>query len=361
MVLVELERTPHRVELGGFQRLAHGFLVLDLALDIAHGGIHQHGGVVGLGGIQRGQAAKFLLEVGDELLVGRVVHVVRPLRRVEHAQHGLAHGLDDVLVRRETGAEQHSLLGQTGRHILLDEVDAQAARQEDEHRVGFGRADLGQLGAVVQLVQRGVGLHGHFTLEVTLEAGQGVLARGVVGGDQGDLLEALVLHDLANGLVHVVVLVRRAEEVGVALRTGVLRRAGVGADVEGLVLERGGAHGQHQVGEHQAGHEIDLVALDQALGGLLGHVGALLVVGHDHFGRQATELAAGVLDRQLETVTDVHAQAGTGARQGAEQADLHVVGSVGGGSQQGCGHGAGEQQGLRQARFQHRLHGRPFR
>jgi hypothetical protein len=56
--------------------------------------------------------------------------------------------------------------------------------------------------------------------------------------------------------------------------------------------------------------------------------GLMLVVGHDHFGGQATELAAGVLDGQLEAVTDVHAQTRAGARQRAQQAHLDVVGGM---------------------------------
>ena len=128
--------------------------------------------------------------------------------------------------------------------------------------------------------------------------------------------------------MEVVVLPGHVEEIGVALRARILAGAGIGADVKGFGLEDGLAHGQHDVGKHDAGHEVHLVALDQAVCGLFGGVGAGLVVGHDHFCGQAAELATAVLDGQLKAVTDVHAQASAGSRQRAEQAHLHLVGGM---------------------------------
>jgi hypothetical protein len=94
------------------------------------------------------------------------------------------------------------------------------------------------------------------------------------------------------------------------------------------------------------GHEIDLVALDHAVGRLLGRVGALLVVGHDDLGRQAAELAAVLLHGELEGIADVHAQPGARPRERAEQADLHLVGGLrGGGQAQGGGGHNGQAQG----------------
>jgi hypothetical protein len=130
-------------------------------------------------------------------------------------------------------------LDRPGTYKLLDEVDAHATGQErcTPHRLGG--AQLGQLGTVVQLVEGGVGLLHHLAFVEALEPGQRILACRVVGRHQGNVLETLVGHDLANRLVHVVVLVGRTEKVRVALRTGILRWAGIGADVEGLGLENG--------------------------------------------------------------------------------------------------------------------------
>jgi phage FluMu protein gp41 len=56
----------------------------------------------------------------------------------------------------------------------------------------------------------------------------------------------------------------------------------------------------------------------------------LLVVGDQHFGRQAAQFAIELLHRQIETVADVDAQAGTRAGQRGDEADLDRVGGVGG-------------------------------
>ncbi len=347
VVGVEAERPAHGFERRGLQRLAQCGLVLQLAAHAAHGAVDEPGSVVALRGIQRRQAAVFLLEVGHEALVGGVVHVVRPLRAVEDAHHGIAHRADHVLIGREARCEELHLLAQAGAGELLDEVHAQAARQEHEHRIRTGGADLGQLRTIVELAQRRVGLHHHLALVVALEAGQRVLARRVVGREQGHLLEAAVLHRLADGLVHVVVLVGGAEEVRIALRPRVLRRPGVGADVEGARLEHRLAHGQHHVGEHDTGHEIHALALDQPVGRLLGGVGALLVVRHGHFGRQVAELARALLHCELEAVADVDAEARSWAGQRGQQADLHLVRRLGATGEQGDGRadGGGECRG----------------
>ena len=66
---------------------------------------------------------------------------------------------------------------------------------------------------------------------------------------------------------------------------------------------------RHQdVGEDRADHEVDLVALDELLGLADGHVGFQLVVLHDDAGRQAAELAARVLDAQIEAVAQLAAE-----------------------------------------------------
>ena len=148
---VELEAAAHRVKLGRRDGLAQGRLVAQVALDVAHGGVHQARRVVTLCRVQRGQAAVVFLEVGHKALVGRVLHVMRPLGGVEHAQHGLAHGADHVLITRKTRSEQRHVFGQTGADKLLDEVDAQATRQKDINRIRPRRAHFGQLGAVVEL------------------------------------------------------------------------------------------------------------------------------------------------------------------------------------------------------------------
>ena len=281
-----------------------------------------------------------LEEIGDEALVLRVVHVVAPLRRVAHADHRRADRLDDVFVGREARPEQLDRLGQARVGELLDEIDPHAAGQEDEHGVRLGRADLRQFGAVVELAHFGVDLVDHLALVGALEAVQVVLAARVVRGQQHDVLEALLGHHLADRLVEVVVLPGDVEEEGIALRAGVLRGAGVGADVVGLRGEHARADRQHHVREHDPGHEVDLFLFDQAVGHLLGHVRVLLVVAGEHLDRQVAHLVAEVFERELEAVADVDAQTGAGAGQGRQHPDFDLVGSLGieGGAQgEQCG------------------------
>jgi hypothetical protein len=105
----------------------------------------------------------------------------------------------------------------------------------------------------------------------------------------------------------------------------------------------------HDVGEHDTGHEIDLVAFDQPLEGLLGHVRLELVVDHGHVGWQATEPAAVELDGEHEGVANVDAQRSRRSRQGADETDLDLVTGkrreTCGGCQEGCGRQADEQSG----------------
>src|SRR5882672_2896357 len=54
LVAVESEGTAHRLELGGLERPAHRFLVLDPALDLAHRRIDQQRGVIALRREHRG-------------------------------------------------------------------------------------------------------------------------------------------------------------------------------------------------------------------------------------------------------------------------------------------------------------------
>src|SRR6185436_7697630 len=79
------------------QRLVERVLVLDLALHRAHCVVDQERRGVALLGEQRRDAVVLLLERGDELAVGVVVEVVGPMRRVQDAEHWLAHRADNVL------------------------------------------------------------------------------------------------------------------------------------------------------------------------------------------------------------------------------------------------------------------------
>src|SRR3990170_2828924 len=98
LVRAELELAAYALEVGGPQRGAQRVLVLDPALDLADRGIHQHRRVVARSRVAGRQALVLLLELGDELAVGRVVQVDRPVADAEQTQHRVADRADDVLV-----------------------------------------------------------------------------------------------------------------------------------------------------------------------------------------------------------------------------------------------------------------------
>ena len=271
-------------------------LVLELALGVAHRGVDQQRRVVALRRVERRHALVFLLELGDELLVRRVREVGRPVRGVEEPGHRRADRVDDVLVGGEAGQQQRRVLAEAGADVLLDEVDAHAAGQEDVDRLRLGGADLGELGGVVELAELGVVLADDLALERALEAGERVLAGLVVRRDQVDALQVARVRVLAGGLVVGVVRPRHGEEQRVAVLAGDRRRRRVRADVDDLVVDRLGQRREHDVREDDAGHEVDLVALDVLLEQLLGDVGLELVVADEHLGGQAAELAAVQLD-----------------------------------------------------------------
>ena len=198
-----------------------------------------------------------------------------------------------------------------------------------------------EFSGVVELAELGVNLLALAGV-VTLESGHRILTARIVGRHDDDVFEALVLNVFADCFVEIVVLPGHVEEEGIALFARILRGAGVGRDVEGLVLENSRSDGEHDVGEDDAAHEVDLVLLQQLVGGLLGDVGILLVVDDQHFGGQAAELAVQFLDRQIEAVADIDAEAGTGPGERGHKADLDLIGGMDGSGQHQRG-GEGSQ------------------
>ena len=266
------------------------------------------------------------------------------MRGVEEAGHRRTDRIDDVLIRREARQQQRRVLAEPGADVLLDEVDAHPAGQEDVDGLRLGGADLGELGGVVELAELGVVLADDLALERSLEAGERVLAGLVVRRDQVDALQVARVGVLSRRLVVGVVGPRHGEEERVAVLAGHRRRRGVRADVDRLAVERFGQRGEHDVREHDAGHEVDLVALDVLLEQLLGDVGLELVVADEHLRREAAELAAVHLDGEQEAVADVDAERRRGSRERADEADLDLVGGERG--RRGRG-GAGDDGGKR--------------
>ena len=70
-----------------------------------------------------------------------------------------------------------------GSDVLLDEVDAHAARQEEEHGVGLGGADVGDLRREVELAELDVDFVGDLALVELLETVERLAPARIVGRD----------------------------------------------------------------------------------------------------------------------------------------------------------------------------------
>ncbi|MPM96492.1 hypothetical protein SDC9_143655 [bioreactor metagenome] len=165
---------------------------------------------------------------------------------VEGAFHCRTDGLDHILVTREARCEQGRALEHARLRVLLDEVDAHAAGQEDVQRVCAGCADLGNLGGVVDLADLGVDLILKRTAVDALEAIQVILARRVIGRNDHHVLVALLVGKLARRFVIGIVLVL-AEEEGVALLAGKLAGTGIAGDERHLGGKQGRTDGQRRI------------------------------------------------------------------------------------------------------------------
>ncbi len=140
MVRAEAELAAHGLEAGRLERGAERVGLGHVPADGLERAGDEAGRVIALAGVERGQAAVLRLEVLDEEHVGRVVQVLVPLRGVDHAERRVADRAQDRLIEGECRAEDWNLAGQAGLGVLLQERDAHAAGQEEEHRVGLRRS-----------------------------------------------------------------------------------------------------------------------------------------------------------------------------------------------------------------------------
>ena len=176
-----------------------------------------------------------------------------------------------------------------------------------------------------------------------------ILAGRIVRRHQEHLLHAGVLRVFAHHLVVLVVLIGGDEEVRVAILAGEVRGAGVRADQEGAALGHRLHDGDQDVGEDRADDEVDLVAVDQRLGLADGDVGLEFVVLDEQLDLAAAELAAHVLDRELEAVAELLAEHGRRARQRGDDADFQLVLRAGCGRRKGTDRGGRDESGIRLA------------
>ena len=164
---MKLPRSDLKIRL--LQRGTQRVLVGKIAFEFAHRAIDQQRGVVGLERVSSRDGIVFFQICVDERLVLRIVQVRRPIGAAIHAKRGVFFCCKHRLVDRERRQER-DLVGKTSLPELLDEVHAHAARHEGVNRFGTCRADLGDLGRVVELAERHIDFVEDFAVEFVLEA-----------------------------------------------------------------------------------------------------------------------------------------------------------------------------------------------
>jgi hypothetical protein len=162
----------------------------------------------------------------------------------------------------------------------------------------------------------------------------------VVGADEERLLDPLLGHVLADHIGQVVVLERHHEAVLLAVLAGELGRAGEGADGEHARLGEGLEHRDHGVRGAEAGDEMHLVFLDQLRRALHGFTRIGLVVVDEQACRYAAELAAELLEGEVDRPLDLRSGRRDRSAELGQQTEPDLIGGVYG-ARKGDQHRAG--------------------
>ena len=196
------------------------------------------------------------------------------MRGVEQTEHRITHRADDVGVGTDPGGKQCGVLGQTATHELLDEVDAHATGQKEEHRLRTAGTDLRQLSRIIELSELGIELINNATLVERFEPRHRIFARLVIGRDHEYAFIVALGGKQTRRTIIQVVLPRGREEQPVALLTSELSRPGVRTDIHRVGLEGFRRYREQDVGEHDAGEHVDMITLEHAFGDLHAGLGA---------------------------------------------------------------------------------------
>jgi hypothetical protein len=86
-----------------------------------------------------------------------------------------------------------------------------------------------------------------------------------------------------------------------------------------------GCHRHHHVRPDDAGDDVDVVLLQHLLGDLHADVGLGLVVAVDHFRLEPADLAAEMVERELDRVLHVGADHALRTAHGGDEADLDLL------------------------------------
>jgi hypothetical protein len=187
-------------------------------------------------------------------------------------------------------------------------------------------ARLRQLNGEVELIRPfGVFLAGDRALEVFLQPRDHVLAGRVVGRDQERRLDAFLIEIFADRLGNLVALPRHRKEPGRAQLAGNLGRACISADQECLRIDRGLQRGQQDIRPDVAGEKTDAIGTDQLVGLLLADLGLLLIILVDDLGGDAADLAAEMVERELEAVAHIVADHRGGPAERGDETDLGAL------------------------------------
>ena len=192
------------------------------------------------------------------------------------------------------------------------------------NRLGVLRAKLRDLGLVILLTELGIDLLDDAALVVALEARDHVLAGLVVRRHHVDVVHARVLQELAHGLGRLVVVPGGREVELVALAARERACAGVRADHDLARAVHDRRHGHHHVRPDDSGDEVDVVLLQHLLGDLHADIGLGLIIAVDHLHLHTADLAAEMIERELDRVPHVAADHALRSAHRGDEADLEL-------------------------------------
>src|SRR5262245_54700460 len=149
---VKSELSPHRFEIGLFQRLLHSRLVCQITLGRSDGGGNQVRSVIGLRPVERWPQPRIFLDVvGNELLVRLVWQIVHPLLHARNAKREIFLQRQREFVDSECSVERNLTL-ETGLRVLTQELHPRLAGIKNKDRVGFFSFRFGELGGKVEMI-----------------------------------------------------------------------------------------------------------------------------------------------------------------------------------------------------------------
>ena len=197
MVLVELEGAAGELHIGLHHCSAEGVFI-KLATGCLEGCADQFRRVIALARIDGGLAVILGHEALHEGIILGILEIGVPMRGGCNAKRCITHSCRDALIERGSRHHHRDLILEARLRPLLQEGDARAAGVELEDGVGLRCTDARHFSGEVRLVEACIDLFDHLTAIHALEAGESILTRLIIGGEENHLLVTKLLGECAS-------------------------------------------------------------------------------------------------------------------------------------------------------------------